>query len=412
MILLTDATSSPSSSSTKPIRVLHIFAPNYKHRFGGPIFDWKYAFSAWNDPTVQHFVLDSKKGKLIESREAFDFPLSTQQYIASRWERFTWIFDLYRCLLTQKDKFDILHVHVPWWGGFLSGLWASRHGIPSIYQSVLLNEDTPSGLLRERLGKFQVRALREFNGILAISDSLAKDYLDHNFSPNQVFTLMNPVDSERFHTPFTDSDKTAIRSKIGLSTRLKVLLFVGSLIHRKGVDTLIHAFRKAVKSAPDLYLMLVGADNTHDNPSLDMDFVNRMKSLVQEFGLADQVTFRGLEKDRSKLAELYQAADIFVFPSRNEGMPNVVLEAMACGLPTIVSHLPVLESVIHHGENGIFVPVDDVNSLADAIIQLAANPALCQSLGQAANRYTITHHGFANWQARLAELYRNLLREV
>lgn len=224
----------PDSASNTPIRVLHIFAPNYKHRFGGPIFDWKFAFSRWNDVTIKHLVLDSEQGKILPAREAFNFPISSRQYIAARSERFRWIFRLLSLLIKHRREYDILHLHVPWWGGLLMGVWADLRGIPALYQSVLLNEDTPGGLLKERFGRFQVWCLRRFKAILCIADTLANDYLDHGFTTRQVFTLMNPVDTEIFNPTENETSKRMVRDDFHLEPEQKALLFVGSIIRRWG----------------------------------------------------------------------------------------------------------------------------------------------------------------------------------
>jgi glycosyltransferase involved in cell wall biosynthesis len=83
---------------------------------------------------------------------------------------------------------------------------------------------------------------------------------------------------------------------------------------------------------------------------------------------------------------------------------------MACGLPVVVSRLPVLERVLQHGENGLFVPIGDVGALRDSILTLSGNPELAERLSHNARRYVEQSHSFAVWQSQLAEFYRGLLR--
>jgi len=116
-----------------------------------------------------------------------------------------------------------------------------------------------------------------------------------------------------------------------------------------------------------------------------------------------------LVNERERLAELYRASDLFVFPSRREGLPNVVLEAMASGLPVIISNLPVLENVIANGANGLIVPIDDLESLKVAIVKLNNDPLRCQQLGQRARSYIEFNHGFKTWQTELTIIYKRLL---
>lgn len=198
--------------------------------------------------------------------------------------------------------------------------------------------------------------------------------------------------------------------KYRLNPKDRTLLFVGSLIQRKGVDVLVDAFIEAKKTNPSLHLILVGACQLGENPSLDMNFIKAIKNRILTSGNSGSVTFLGLIQDREELSDLYRAADAFVFPSRNEGMPNVVLEAMASGLPVIVSRLPVLQSVITDGENGLFVPLDDSSELASAINSLWYDWDRTISLGQHAVAYVTAHHNFEQWQIQLSRFYRQLYR--
>ena len=112
--------------------------------------------------------------------------------------------------------------------------------------------------------------------------------------------------------------------------------------------------------------------------------------------------------ERETLAEAYQAADIFVFPSRNEGLPNVVLEAMSCGLPVIVSDLPGLKNVIESNENGVIFSLGDETQLVDCIKSLLHAEETAEKLGSKAREYILKKHTFKNWQTNMAELYRDL----
>lgn len=391
-----------------PIRVLHIFAPNYKHRFGGPIFDWKYAFSKWNNPEVQHFVFDPDNQRISDALEAFDFQISKQQFIPSRWERIRWVFTLQQ-LVNNHNKYDLIHFHVLWWAGLLMALQAERKGIPTLYQSVLLNEDTPSGIVTERLGKLKIWCLKKFTVIVPISETLTEDYLKFGFRSAQVHTLMNSVDTDLFHPVESEAKKRELRSKYALSEGVKILLFVGSVIERKGVDILIDAFIKAQSTYEDLRLVIVGASNKNENPSINEGFIHHLKTTLDVAGLRDKVIFMGLVQDHEQLTEIYQASDIFVFPSRNEGLGNVVLEAMACGLPVIVSRLPVLIKVIQDRENGYCIPLNDAEALRNALIDLIHNPQLADKISQAARIYALTNHGFTEWQSQLGIIYKGLI---
>jgi len=389
------------------LRVLHIFTPNYKTRFTGPAYRWRYAFSQWSNPAVVHTVLDTATGSIIKAAEAFDFTYGTTQSLTPKWERTAWIFSLVKNLIQHREQYDLLHVHVLWWGTLLLGPLAKWMHKPAIYETVLLGADNPSDIKQEQLGHIKLACLRSYAGILAISDYLAEDYLQNGFSKEQVFTLPNSVDTDMFSPGKSQANKLEMRKKHSLPFDAPILLFVGSVIHRKGVDILIKAFIEAAAETPNLHLVIAGARKSSENPSLDETFINELVSLLKSHGLENQVNFVGLVQDRSQLAEYYQSADIFVFPSRSEGLGNVVLEAMASGLPVVVTDLPVLSKVIRDGENGITIPVENSSAIAQLINRLFADPVLSKKLAENARKYVEAHHGFAAWQYHLSMEYQS-----
>lgn len=395
-----------------PIKILHIFAPCYKERFTGPVVQWRYYFNHWNDNRVKHFILDTQTNQMIDARKAFDFQLTGEQKTNSRWERITWIPSLFRNLMKFRKDYDILHVHVLWWGGLFIGPWAKINKCPALYESVLLGADTPSGILKETLGRFKLWCLRTYTAILAISQHLADDYLDHGFSLTQVKLLMNSVDTELFHPADSDEKRNILRKELGIPIDSNVLIFVGSVIERKGMDILLRAFVESLKTTHDQNLLIVGAKNKSENPSIDEGFINNQLEMLETNGANERVHFLGLQQDRERLAEIYRVADVFVLPSRNEGLPSVLLEAMASGLAIITSKLPVLEKVIQSNENGIFIPVDDTNALINAINTLYNNPVHAKTLGVSARKYVEEKHSYLAWQSEIFKLYQSLVEQL
>lgn len=389
--------------------MLHIFAPDYKIRFGGQNITWKYNFSKWNDPEVEPYVLDTESHRLVAAKEAFNFDYPDVQKSASRWERALWFFPLMMNLIRYRKEYDILHLHVLWWASLLIGPWTKWKKIPVIYESVLLDADTPGGILQGRFGKIQVWLMKSYMSILAISQYLAEDYLKCGFSPSRVFTLMNSVDDTLFVPVPTTEEKESLRRKLNIPGNAFVLLFVGIVGERKGVDILIRAFFEAASKRPELYLLIAGPKTRREIPSSDEDFVNDVYSFLNQHTLLDRVRFTGLIQDRQRLAEIFRASDIFVFPSKKEGLGNVVLEAMASGLPVVVSQLPVLDNIIKHEENGLVVPIGDGDALRDSIVVLKDDRSLAEKIGYNARHYIEKNLSPIQWQKQLVHIYDGLL---
>ena len=153
---------------------------------------------------------------------------------------------------------------------------------------------------------------------------------------------------------------------------LPILLAVTRLVHQKGLDVLLRAFARVAAEVPDWRLDLVG----------DGLLRHELEEQCGVLGIADRVVFHGYTDDPFPF---YYRAQIFVLPSRFEGMPNAMLEAMGCGLPVIVSDAsPGPLEYAHHGVTGMVVPVEDVDALATAIREMAGNGEMRARMGAAA----------------------------
>lgn len=391
------------------IRVLHIFAPNYQSRFGGPTIRWRNDFAMWENPLVTHWVLDVEGGRVVEALAAFDDAPSSSNLILGREKRFVWAFGLLHELRKHQADYDIIHFHVLWWGSLFAAWWARQKQIPTIYESVLQGADIPESVRNERFGKVKLNLLRRFDRILAVSDALKDAYLNWGFDEDRIHMLMNCVDGELFKPAQSEAEIRLYRRKFDLPEDKTIILFVGSIQHRKGVDLAIDAFVEVQSNFEDIYLLLVGPYEKEENPSYDADFISGIQLTLEGSGVSDKVRFLGMVEDRQALAEIYRVSDIFIFPSRREGLGNVVLEAMASGLPVVSSALPVLKNVITDQVNGLTVPIDDSKGISEAIHNIIDHPFEADKLGVSARQYILKNHTFSTWEKDLTNIYRRLI---
>lgn len=392
------------------MRVVHIFAPNYRHRFSGPFIQWRYYFSEWDEPIIEHYVMEYPSYQINPAKESFDFSLTEQQKPVSKLNQLVWMFRLLFALFAQRKDYDILHVHVLWWTGLLLGPYSRILKKIALYESVLLGEDTPGGIIQERLGRFKVWCLKKYSSILAISQALKEDYLAQDFSKENVYLQMNCLDLNIFSPDSSEKDRSEIRRMRNYPIDANIIVFVGSVIERKGLDILIDGFILAHEENPNLYLVIAGPEKKSQNPSIDENFVIRLKHRIQEHGLSERVIFEGLIDNHKTIAEIYRAADVFVFPSRHEGLPTVVLEAMASGLPVIASDLPGLRSVIQNGENGFILPAegDRGEAIREILRFMTLNPQEAAKIAINGRAYIEKNHTFPAWQGMMAEHYQVL----
>jgi GalNAc-alpha-(1->4)-GalNAc-alpha-(1->3)-diNAcBac-PP-undecaprenol alpha-1,4-N-acetyl-D-galactosaminyltransferase len=156
-------------------------------------------------------------------------------------------------------------------------------------------------------------------------------------------------------------------------------LIVGRLNHQKAHDVLLDAFAQSLKAIPTWRLSIVGGGKLE----------TILKQQANRLGISDRVDWVGEAKDPFAY---YADAACFLLPSRFEGTPNALLEAMGCGLPAIVSDAsPGPLEYVEDGVTGLVVPVDNASALAAAMIRLAKDPALRRQLGEAAKKRIAAH---------------------
>ena len=207
--------------------------------------------------------------------------------------------------------------------------------------------------------------------------------LAHAFDSSiEIPIIPNGVDATRY--AFENRDWSAPR-----------LLSVGRLVYQKGLDLGLRALGQ-LKDL-DWRWSIAG-----DGPQMDA-----LKSLARELGIAERVTFLGWQS-REEMVKDYHQANLFLFPSRHEGMPNAVLEAMASGLPVIATRIAGNEELVVEGETGFLVPSEDVDALRDALRKLLTDPTLREKMGIASRLCVEQNY---TWQ-KVAEQYQMFLEQT
>jgi glycosyltransferase involved in cell wall biosynthesis len=192
-------------------------------------------------------------------------------------------------------------------------------------------------------------------------------------------------------------DPAEVRADFGWPADAPVALFAGRLMAQKGVDVLIRALDLLQHIRPALRTLIVG-----DGPLRD-----ELEETAHAFRLDDKLKFTG---HRDDVPRLLAAADLLVLPSRYEGLPNVVLEAMAYGKPVVATAAPGTTEVVSDGVTGRLAPVDDANALALALRTLVDDPAERARLGAAGRARVEREFGVGAMVDQFATLYERLAR--
>ena len=183
----------------------------------------------------------------------------------------------------------------------------------------------------------------------------------------RTLTVLNGINTHRFK----QRDKKTCRKKLNLPLNKKIVLFVGWLIERKNVESLIEAMSLVSKNIKNALCIIVGEGNKKKS----------LENLAREMNLEKVVHFTN-QVIPSQVALYMNAADVFVLPSLSEGKPNVVAEAMASGTPVVATNVAGTKEIVHDGKNGLLVMPKNQKDLAKAITAVLGNPALAKKLSQ------------------------------
>lgn len=238
-----------------------------------------------------------------------------------------------------------------------------------------------------------LRTMHRADAVIALSSQLADELRVACFSPMRIVRIPNGVDHHRF-VPVDETTRRARQAALGAAG--PVLTFVGRLHAQKDVAALLHAAARLQEEWPQIHVLLVG-----EGPEEDA-----LRRLAGELGLKEQVSFTGSVAD---VIPYLDATDVFVHPSRAEGMPGSLLEAMACGLPCVATHIGGTVDIITDGENGFLVPPGDAWSLGAAIARLLEDPALARRLGARARATVEARFTMAGVAQQYAALYKALV---
>jgi len=178
-------------------------------------------------------------------------------------------------------------------------------------------------------------------------------------------------------------------------------LFVGRLVKIKNLPVLLKAFARVCKAHLNASLHIVG----------DGDERRKLEFLAQELGIRERIKFYG-HVYKEKLLNVYQSSDVFVITSDYENFPNVILEAMACGLPVIATSVGGMTKQVRHGKTGFLVPPGNNKELAKAMEWFLQNPHMVVTFGKEARKFVVENFSWKRTGDQLEEIYGKLVESL
>jgi glycosyltransferase involved in cell wall biosynthesis len=234
------------------------------------------------------------------------------------------------------------------------------------------------------LGKLFLRLIARSDCLVLLCEKSREEALNEGFSPAQLVCIPNGVDTAYFN-PCPDTGK-----------RDNTITFIGRLDYLKGVDILLQAVRKLIDARIPAHLDILG-----DGPER-----KKLELLSQQLGINDAVTFHGAVHG---VAPYLQRSALFVLPSLSEGMPNVVLEAMACAVPVITTKVGGTVDMIVDGKNGLLVEAGNAEQLTAAMRDVLTDHDLGERLGREARRTIEQNFAMDRVVDQYVKLYADML---
>lgn len=236
--------------------------------------------------------------------------------------------------------------------------------------------------------------LRFYEHIICVSEKLRSEMLDLGMPESRCTHIPNAIDTEDFSRRMA---RHQAREALGFDPAPLVVGAVGRLSEEKGFEHLIRAFDAAVReSGANAELWIIGDGHLGDE----------LSALAHALGCADRVRFLGFRTDTMAL---FQAMDIYALSSLREGLPNVVLEAMALEVPVVATRVGELENMIDDDESGLLVRPADVEGLTAGITRLLREPDTRARLAANARKTVVQRYSFATRMRRVKIIYDQVL---
>jgi glycosyltransferase involved in cell wall biosynthesis len=306
----------------------------------------------------------------------------------------------------RRERFTIVHTHNPK-PGLLGQLAAHMAGVPIVVNTVhgLYLHDHMHPLWRRFYIAMEKIAARCSDVILSQNrDDIQTAIKARIWPPEKTRLLGNGIDLARFNPDlFSESDIARKRVEVGLPDGVSVVGFVGRLAaQRKGFLAFLQAANLIIQICPQVRFLIIGEADRGKNDALGLE-------IAEENGISQACIILGW-KSNSELPILYLLMDTLVLPSLFEGFPRSVMEASAMGIPAVVTNVKGNREAVEQGRNGILVPLGDISALAEAIIELLADPQKAQRMGREGRRMALERFDEQRVFEQVKAEYVHLLR--
>jgi glycosyltransferase involved in cell wall biosynthesis len=290
------------------------------------------------------------------------------------------------CVELRRQETDLLICHG--YKADIIGWVAARCArVPVIAVSRGWTGHTRKVRLNEALDR---QFLKLMDVVVCVSDGQAKRVRHAGVSPDRVIVIRNAIDLDRFST--VDASYAEMMAGLFPNSVDHIVVAVGRLSPEKGFDVLVAAARKVLDRVPGAGFVLIG-----DGP-----LRRSLEESARSAGIADRFVVTGF---RSDVDRMLPHADVLAQSSHTEGLPNVILEACAAGVPVVATAVGGTAEVVREGWNGYLVSANDANALASRLCELLRSRATRTAMGQRGREHVQAHYSFTRQSREYQQLF-------
>lgn len=290
---------------------------------------------------------------------------------------------------------DVIHAHMMVPDGWAAARMGHELGVPAVgtaHRADVLDVPAQGAKARMRVAE----AIQTLDAVVTVSRAIG-DAADAIARPRRPITVVpNGADAQ----VFLPRDAAEARRRLGIAEQGPVIAYVGKLVPRKGVDTLVEAMGiLAARAAGAPRLVMAGIGGLREP----------LERRAAELGVADRITWLG-KVPHDDVGWVMSAGDVFVLPSLSEGLPTVVCEAMACGLPVVATAVDGTPEIVDDPATGLLVQPHDAGGLAAALARVLDDPPLAAAMGAEALRRSEAEYTWAANARRMEQVYDAVMR--
>lgn len=304
----------------------------------------------------------------------------------------------------KKEKFQIVHTHTIK-AEFYGQIAAKLAGVPIIINTLHGFDFSENAyFLKKKLFILLEKISGRFSTtIFSISHKIINIAIKEKIFPQNLLKYLGrDIDSERFNpAKFSSGFITKKKKELGIDESKKVIGIIARLVEEKGYLDLFAAFKTVLKKFPNTLLLIIGPEEPEKKDAIN-------PNIIKQCGIGNNVIFLG---ERTDIDELYSIMDIFVLPSRREGLGASILEASAMAKPVIACNIGGCSEAVDDGKTGILVPPEDPDKIAAAVTFFLENPEKAREMGRRGRKKVLVEFNQNLVFDRLKKEYLKLIKE-